>query len=136
MNYQYHHDGVNTRYTVNGVEYHRLEDVPEEHRAYFINLDKNKNGIPDSIEPLLSGINGGKTSFTKVIGALFKSVGDQMMSDDTAETPKLEEVTEQKRSTGRRDHYLRETESRFIPAVIKILVVVLIGLVVAWYFAG
>lgn len=129
MNYQYHHYGANTRYTVNGVEYTRLEDVPEEHRAYFINMDKNKNGIPDNIEPLLASMNGGKTSITKVIGSLFKTVGEEMMSD-TIES-KFKEVKEEPKV----NRYLQEERNSFMPTVIKVLVVVFIGLLVAWYFS-
>ncbi|HZY82451.1 MAG TPA: hypothetical protein VFE50_23155 [Cyclobacteriaceae bacterium] len=134
MNYQYHHDGTTTRYTVNGIEYTSLEDVPEEHRAHFINMDKNKNGIPDNIEPLLASMNGGKTSITKVIGALFKSVGEQMTEDasleEVKEVKEVKEIKEQPKT----NLYLQEKESSFMPTIIKILVVVFIGLMIAWYF--
>lgn len=147
MNYKYHNDGTNTVYTVNGKQYTRLEDVPEEHRAYFINLDKNKNGIPDSIEPLLSRMKDGSgtTSITKVIGSLFKSVGEQMTSDnsDAAETISLEEIKEkekiqkpvdQRRTYDRNGRVVQPGESSFMPTLIKILVGILIGLAIAWYF--
>src|SRR5690348_8332304 len=118
MNYQYHHDGTNTRYTVNGVEYTRIEDIPEEHRDHFLNIDKNNNGVPDNIEPLLASMNGGKTSITKVIGALFKTVGTQMMDDNVVEAP-VEKNN---------NRYMQEAGSSFMPVLIKILIVVFIGL--------
>ena len=147
MNYQYHHDGTNARYTVNGTEYARLEDVPQEHRAYFENMDKNKNGIPDNVEGLLDAMNGpsGKPNLRKVIGTLFKAVGENMTSDNTQNVD-FQEVKEEKTITeshrtsveprgtyNKSGRVVQQGESSFLPTLIKILITAAIIIGVLWY---
>ena len=43
-----------TTYTVNGVRYDRLEDVPAEFRKLF--EDKDDNGVPDIVDSMASGL--------------------------------------------------------------------------------
>jgi hypothetical protein len=148
MNYQYTHDGTTPRYIVNGVEYNRIEDVPAEHRDYFVNIDKNNNGIPDSIEPLWDAVSSssGKPNMLKLFGALFKTVRQDMTSGNTIDISDFNEVKEtkqatqpssnvqQKRNYDSRGNVMQQGEKSMIPTIIMILVVVLIGLTVAWYF--
>jgi len=42
---------INKQITLNGKTYRSEEELPESMRAYF--RDDNKNGIPDTMEPLL-----------------------------------------------------------------------------------
>ena len=146
MKYQYHNDGTNTRYTVDGVDYARLEDMPEEHRAHFSNLDKNNNGVPDNIESLFNTLNNssGKSNVRRVATALFDTVKSEMTSDDSTQTlgfaslkgmkdqqkPKLV----QKARYDQRGGVIDGAEKSFIPTLIKILLAVLVVLGVAWYF--
>ncbi len=41
--------GEKRKYIINGMEYARLEDVPEEFQSLF--KDENNNSIPDMMEP-------------------------------------------------------------------------------------
>jgi hypothetical protein len=150
MNYQYHSDGTTTRYTINGTDYYKLEDIPEEHRAYFERMDKNKNGVPDNVEGLLDAMNGpsGKTSFRKVIGTLFKVVGENIAKNDF-ETTSFEEVKEVKeiktetvnttrpieepRHTYNQGNVVQRGESSFIPTLVKVLVAAVLILAALWF---
>ena len=44
------------KFTVNGVDYERLEDVPAEHR--HLPADKNGNGMPDFADNILADKDG------------------------------------------------------------------------------
>lgn len=162
MNYQYHNDGTNTRYTVNGKVYEKLEDVPAEHRAYFENMDKNKNGMPDNVEELFEAFKGtnGKASFGKVLGALFRTVRNTAVIDikkvasdiktiDFEEVKGVKEVkgsSEEKpvntnrsttvtprRNYDKQGRVVLQGEKSFLPTLIKILVVATVIIASLWF---
>jgi len=155
MNYQFHSDGTTTRYTVNGTDYYKLEDIPAEHRGYFEKMDKNKNGVPDNVERLLDAMKGpsGRTSFRKVIGTMFKMMGETIAKDDidapfeevkevksetvntTTTAEERRNVAEPRRTYDKQGHVVQRGETSFIPALIKILVGAVVILGILW-FAG
>jgi|GEM_PF-5840078 len=49
------------KYFVNGKQYDRLEDIPEEFKSYFV--DKNNNGIPDQFDSLFDSMQKNPFSF-------------------------------------------------------------------------
>ena len=149
MNYQYQFDqnGKIATYTVNGETYSRLADVPAEHRAYFANIDKNNNGIPDQVEPFMDLVQNSnyKPSAFSVLRALFSLVRTEFKNNNkTIETTAFEEVKEVKKETpvfgqtksayNQQGGVMQQGESSFIPTLIKILLVILILLTGAWYF--
>src|SRR6266436_1574442 len=58
------------KYFVNGKQYDRLEDIPEEFKSYFV--DKNNNGIPDQFDSLFDSMGKGLFSL-KTLRSLFQS---------------------------------------------------------------
>jgi hypothetical protein len=144
MNYQYSDDGTQKTYTVNGTVYHDIKDVPEEHRAYFLNIDKNNNGIPDKLDPLMDALNG-NAGVGKVLGALFKTVKNEMSADDIGfdevkEEKKLHEPVQpalkQPYQTGKKydKGAVQKGESSFATTLFVVLIVGGLIAAAAWYF--
>jgi hypothetical protein len=118
-----------TKYFVNGKEYNRLEDVPEEFRSRFI--DANNNGIPDQMDDLFDAFNGNKegSRVTNVVKALFNTV-------KSSEAMQMTNEPEMKKAEG--NSYNRSARINEVnpgtPAWVKLLFVIFIGLLAAWAY--
>ncbi len=142
MNYQYQDDGTTKTYTINGKVYHDIKDVPEQHRAYFLNIDKNNDGVPDNLEPLMDALNG-KAGVGKVLGTLFSTVKSEMAKDIAFEELKDEKIipgatptVKQSFQSGKRydKGAVQKGESSFGTTLLVMLVAGAVVAVAAWYF--
>ena len=99
------------KYFVNGKQYDRLEDIPEEFKSYF--ADKNNNGIPDQFDSLFDSMQKNPFSFKT-----FKSL---------LQAPPIIENKNQPINK-------LENGNPFLTMLFKILVVIALGVLIALLF--
>jgi hypothetical protein len=96
-----------TKYTVNGKEYSSLAEMPEEFRSLF--ADQNRNGIPDTVESIGSGVFGktfqGKLEMLNDNGRMTYVVNGKAFENVADLPPEIKALIEDKDGNGISDLY-------------------------------